>query len=313
MNVELRMQNEESRWLLNWLLLFMLLSSFFIQPLLAEDSPREVFNAGTKQLRAGMLKDAEETLQRAVASQDDRVQAAALYNLGLVRVAQGAEILKKAPAASPTARHAELMADLGDEVGQRVEDAMANQDVGQMLAAYSRGRGVRREMRAAIKAIKQALEKYGTALAKWQRAAGDFKSAAELHPDANAKSNADATDRAIAALIDKINQLQQAGAKLAGAKGKLGQQLMKMKGQIPAPNMPPGAPGGSEEDDEDDDEPFGKKPGQQEGEPRMGNETKLSREEAGQLLNGFKLGGDRHLPMGTDEKAAPKKPTGRNW
>ena len=122
-------------------------------------------------------------MQHAVASQDDRVQVAALYNLGLVRVAQGAEILKKSPAAGPTVRHAELMADLGAEAGQRAEDAMANQDAGQMLAAYTRGRGVRRDMRAAMKAIQQALEKYGAALAKWQRAAGDFKSAAELRPD----------------------------------------------------------------------------------------------------------------------------------
>ena len=76
--------------------LFILNFAFLLLNLPAEDSPREVFNAGTKLLRAGKLKDAEDALQRAVASQDDRVQAAALYNLGLVRVAQGAEILKTA-------------------------------------------------------------------------------------------------------------------------------------------------------------------------------------------------------------------------
>jgi tetratricopeptide (TPR) repeat protein len=273
-------------------------------------SPRDFYNAGTKLLRAGKLKDAEDLLQNSVASQDEQAQAPALYNLGLVRVLQGAELLKKGPAAGPTAARGEAAADSADEASQRADEAIASQNVEKIVAAYVRGRGVRRELHEATKAVQQALEKYSATLTKWQRASGDFKSAAELnHADADAQTNADATDRAIAALVDQINRLQQAAAKMAGAGQKLGDKMQKMKGMIPAPNMPPGAPDG----DEDDDEPFGLKPGQQEGASRPGDEMKMSPETAEQLLNGYKLGCDRHLPMGTEGQAQPKNRAGKNW
>jgi Tfp pilus assembly protein PilF len=54
-------------------------------------TPREFYNAGARQLHAGKLREAEASLESALASQDQRLQPPALYNLGLVRFRQGIE------------------------------------------------------------------------------------------------------------------------------------------------------------------------------------------------------------------------------
>src|SRR5512136_2607178 len=59
------------------------------------DSPREYYNQGTRQFQEGKLREAESALQTAVAANDERVQAQALYNLGHVRFRQGVEALKE--------------------------------------------------------------------------------------------------------------------------------------------------------------------------------------------------------------------------
>ena len=58
---------------------------------------RDFFNAGTKSLAAKKFTDAEKMFQSSLAAQDERVQPAALFNLGHTRFADGAEILKKGP------------------------------------------------------------------------------------------------------------------------------------------------------------------------------------------------------------------------
>ncbi|MGH7972717.1 MAG: hypothetical protein ACREIC_28725, partial [Limisphaerales bacterium] len=68
-------------------------------------TPREFFNAGTEQLRAGKLREAEAYFENALGSQAARLQPPALYNLGHVRFGQGIEELKKGPAAGPTNEH----------------------------------------------------------------------------------------------------------------------------------------------------------------------------------------------------------------
>jgi hypothetical protein len=40
---------------------------------------------------------------------------------------------------------------------------------------------------------------------------------------------------------------------------------------------------------------------------------KISPEEAEQLLAGYKLGGDRRLPLGQEGTAKPKDHAGKNW
>ena len=273
-------------------------------------SARDLYNAGTRQFQAGKLAEAETLLQNSVAVQDLRVQPEALYNLGCVRVAQGVDILKQNNNPKGTAEHADELTGAAGEASQQIDAAIASQNTEKMVMAYLRGGGVRREINAATKAVRQALESQQAVLAKWQRAAGDFRSAAELQSqNADAPVNAAATERAIAALIDKLNQLQQAGLRMKSAGRQLGEKLQQLKGLIPAPNMPPGAPG----DDDDDEDMPGLKPGEQEGQGRTGEEIKISPEEAEQILNGYKLKGDHGLPFGQNGTATPKNRTGKNW
>ncbi len=281
-------------------------------PLPAGDSPRDWYNAGTVQLRAGKLPEAEELLQNSVASQAAALQPLALYNLGCVRVAEGAELLKKSKDSTGRSDqgHVETLTSLANDASREIDAAIASENEQKMVSAYLRGGGIRREINAATKAVRQALEAKKDILAKWQRAAGDFRGAAELHAaDADATYNAEATERAIAALIDKLNQLQQAGMKMNGAGKQLGQKLKQLKGMMPMPNMPPGAPG---DDDEDEDMP-GLKPGEQEGAGKAGDEMKISPEEAEQMLAGFKLNGEHRLPLGDEGTAKPKNHGGRDW
>jgi hypothetical protein len=274
-------------------------------------SPRALFNAGTKNLHESKLREAETFLESAVASQDLRVQSPALYNLGNVRVAQGAEILKQSPPAGASSLRGQSAAQGAEAAAQSADAALTSDEVEKMVAAYTRGRGARRELREATEAVKRAMAAHGATLAKWQRASGDFKSAVELNPkDSHARDNADTTDGAIASLVDKLNQLQQAMKMMNGAKQKLGEKMKALKGRIPEPLAPPGAPGDEEEDEEQE---MGLKPGQKEGESRDGEEIPVSADEAGQILNGFKLGGDRHLPMGFGTNAPPRDRKGRNW
>jgi len=281
------------------------------QPAAPETSPGQ-FNAGTRQLRDGKLAAAEALLQNAVAGQDARVQPRALYNLGWTRVAEGAEILKEGKDAKgrATVTHANNLTAAAGEAVRQIDEALSSANEQQMVAAYLRGGGVHREINAATKAVRQALAAQQQTLAKWQRAAGDFRSAAELSgADADATYNAEATERAIAALIDKLTQLQQAAARMAAAGKELGEKLQELKGKIPAPDMPPGAPG----DDAEDENLPGLQPGQQEGATKTGDEMKISPGEAEQMLNGYKLGGDHPLRWGDEGKKKPSNQTGKNW
>src|SRR5882724_3587431 len=164
-----------------------------------DSSPRQLYNDGTRQLRAGKLREAEALLQGAVASQDEKTQPPALYNLGHVRFAQGKEALKDGPNAGVVQTRSENAMANGDTAIKAIDEAMAGNDVRDMANAYLRGRGARRDLKGAMEAVQRAMEVYGGVLAKWQRALGDFRSAVELRPpDADAQTNADLVDRSIA-------------------------------------------------------------------------------------------------------------------
>ena len=169
-------------------------------------------------------------------------------------------------------------------------------------------------MRDAEKAVQTALETYGKTLQKWQRAADDFKGAAELNPaDTNATRNAEIVERSIAKLVDSLRQMQAMAGMMGKQKQDLGKLLSKLKGQIPAPNAPPGAAG-----DDDEDEP-GMKPdslaGQKENAGREGDQMQvpLSPDRAGQILDGLSLDGTRRLSMSDKQGTPPKDKNGRNW
>lgn len=276
---------------------------------------RDFFNAGTQKLSAGKLSEAEALFQAALARQNETVQPPTLYNLGQVRFAQGEEELKKSPPAHQTKAQGQHALESAGSAIQSAEAALAVNEVQPMVDAYLRGRGARREMRAAFSAVQKALEAHGRTLQKWRRARGDFQGAAELNPaDTNAIHNVAVVEQHIAALIDSLRQMQMMAMQGAQQGAQLKDLMAQLKGKIPADKMPPGAPG---EDGEPDLEGLSLEElaGVQEGAGKEGEEMEvsLSPEEAGDLLNGFRLGGERRLPLGQGDKGETKDRKLRNW
>ena len=74
--------------------------------------------------------------------------------------------------------------------------------------------------------------------------------------------------------------------------------------------MPPCAAG---DDDEEEDFPSGPPPGQEEGPSKEGKEMTLSQEQAGWVLDGYKLDSERRLPMGQGDQAQPKERNRPTW
>ena len=273
-------------------------------------TPRELFNAGTRELGAGRLREAEAFLESALASQDERLQTPALYNLGHVRFSQGVEELKKGPSAAATAARSQLASEQGEAEIQAIDEALASNDVQKMVAAYLHGRGKRRELKAAREAVVQALKTHQATLAKWERSTGDFKSAVELKPaETDAQLNADAVDRRIAQLVDSLRKIEQQMRKCSGMCDKLGTKLKQLKGRIPGSQMP----GGAGDEDDDEDAPMGPPKDHKEAASRDGKEMLLSPEQAGWLLDGFKLDSERRLPMGQEKAGQPKVRSQKTW
>lgn len=295
-------------------------ANFISPPRVVPETARGFYNAGTEKLCAGKWNDAEPLLESSLAKQDERIQPVALFNLGHVRFAQGMEELKKSPSAAASNRRTRAATEAGDGAIQKATEALAGNDIPQMVAAYFTGRGVRKELGAATVAVQRALEAHGKTLLKWQRSLSDFQGAAELNPaDTNAIYNADLVAQAIAKLVDSMKQMQQSAAGLTGKKAELGELLKQLKGRIPAPNMPPGAAG----DDGEEEEPGkdGKEPapeslaGLKENQGNGGGQEmdlKLSPENAGALLNSLQPDG-KPLPIGQGEADKLKNYSGRIW
>jgi hypothetical protein len=253
-------------------------------------------------------------LQSAIASQDERIQPPALYNLGEVRFREGAEELKKGPQPKSTDAKSAQALESGGNALRALDAALAGEDQQAMLSAYFQGRGARRELKDAMGAVKKAMDTYGVVLSKWQRAAGDFKSSHELLPsDVGAKTNADVVDRQIAKLIDReqINMMAMQG--MAKQRSDLGKKMAALKQKMPGGDAEKMK--GKGDDDEDDEEKDAKGPleGQKEPGPKDGKEMQLTQEEAARLLDMLKLDGNRKLAMGTNELEKPKDRKGRDW
>jgi tetratricopeptide (TPR) repeat protein len=281
---------------------------------------RDFFNAGTKFLAATNFAQAEKMFQQSLAAQDERVQPLAEFNLGHTRFADGLAILKKGPDAQKVSAQSRAALADGESALHNGESSLAEVNVQKMVAAYLEGRGARRNLVAAEKAVKAALQSYGKTLTKWQRALDDFKGAAELNPaDTNAVHNVEVIGKKIAQLVDELRQMQQMAGQMAGSKDQLGKMLSKLKGQIPAPDAPPGGKG---EGDEDGD---GSGQGEVKPESLAGKEenaggdggelqSPLSPNQAGQILDGLPVDGGKRLPMFSDKEGKPPSDRkGRNW
>jgi hypothetical protein len=275
-------------------------------------TPREFFNAGARQLGERKLREAEVFFESALASQEAALQPSALYNLGHVRFGQGAEELKKGPANRPTAASAQKAEQNVTDAIRNADEALAGEDLQKLVEAYIRGRGARKDAKAATQAVARALEAHRVALTKWERASGDFKSSLELNTsDSDARHNADVVDRCIAKLVDSLREMQKCSGVLCEKNSALGEKLKQLKGRIPANQMPPGAAG--DDDEEEDQLPFGREQEQKEGPSRDGKEMPLSAEQAGWLLEGFKLDSERRLPMGQGAAGQPKDRARPTW
>jgi tetratricopeptide (TPR) repeat protein len=280
-----------------------------------QPSARELYNDGTRKLTEGKLNEAESYLQDAVASQDDRVQAPALYNLGGVRFQEG--LNEKTNAPEPGALDAKSTGALQNGAGaiHALDDALTNEDVQAMVAAYLRGRGARRELKSAIDAVQRAMDTYGIVLAKWRRASGDFHSTAELCPsDTNAQYNADLVDRYIANLVDSMKMMMPNKSAMERQREELGKKMAQLKGKMPDQTGPPLMGENGDEDDDGDTPPKQPKAGDQEGPVKNGEEMQLTPEEAQRLLGLLQLDTGRKLLLGGfDETAKPRDPKLRDW
>jgi len=87
-------------------------------------TPREFFNAGTRELSAGKFREAEAFLEAALASQNERLQTPALYNLGHVRFEQGKQELKKGPSKEATANLSESAEQQGAAAIRAADEAL---------------------------------------------------------------------------------------------------------------------------------------------------------------------------------------------
>ncbi len=262
------------------------------------------------------MREAETSLQTAVAGDDERVQPPALYNLGAVRFTQGQEALKQAPEGHAVQARSDAALGLADQAINVARTALAGEDLGAVVRAYLLGRGARRDLKAATEAVKKALTAHGAVLSKWQRASGDFKSAFELQPGLDdARFNADVVDRHIAALVDQQQMMMMAMQGMGEKRQELNGLLKKLKGRVPGGTLPK-APGDDDEDEDDDgDQKPPPKPeaGQQEKEAKAGHEMALTPEEAMRLLESLKLDANRKLPMGDQETAPPRDLKRRDW
>ena len=171
------------------------------------DNARGFFNSGTRRLGEGKLREAEALFESALATQEEKLQPPALYNLGHVRFGQGVEELKKGPAPAPTLARGRQAGQSADTAARGIDDAMARNEIDSMVEAYLRGRGARKDLKSALAAVRRAMETHGTTLSKWQRALGDFQGACELKPaNTDARHNAEVVERRIAGLVDSLRQ-----------------------------------------------------------------------------------------------------------
>ncbi len=277
---------------------------------------RDFYNVGTQLLTDKKYAEAEKMFLSALAMQSEAIQPIALFNLGHARYAEGAELLNKGPDAQKVKTQGNALLAEGERVLVNGEAALAENNLEKMISSYIEGRGVQKELKRAEKVVQSAMETYGKTLAKWQRAADDFTGAAELNSaDTNAQHNAEVVRQDLAKLIDSLRQMQQMANAMGKQRQDLGKLLSKLKGQIPAPNAPPGSAG------EEDDEEEGKeaKPGTLAGkEEKAGSEgqesaTPLSPDQAGKILDGISVDGSRRLSMSDKQGTPPKDKNGRNW
>ena len=228
----------------------------------ADPSPYALYNNGVKKFAEKDLREAEVAFRGAVATNHQTVQPAALYNLGHVRFLQGKETLKGEGNRQQLLDSSSAAAVLAEEVIRRAAPIAEREDVQELINAYMEARAARRQLRVNRDENTRELDLLGSALARWRRSVGDFRSAVELSPDRkDAAFNADVVERHIDELLKYKKQLEAQQEQVGQQREKLKDLMKKMRGKIPK-EMQRGSD--EEEDDEEEDEPQEEEKGQKE-------------------------------------------------
>jgi hypothetical protein len=214
--------------------------------------PHSHFNTGVSKLAERNLSEAEIAFRDAVASNHETVQPAALYNLGHVRFLQGKETLKGEGNRKQLIDSSVAATALAEEVIRRGGPIAERDDIQELINAYMEARAARKQLRVTRDENTRELDLIGSALNRWRRSVGDFRSAVELNPaNTDAAFNADVVERHIDELLNFKKKLEQEQDGVGKQREKLKDLMKKMRGKIPK-EMQRGSD--DEEDDEDEEE-----------------------------------------------------------
>ena len=242
------------------------------------DSPHSSYNEGVTRLAANDLKEAETAFRRTVESNQQQLQPTALYNLGHVRFLQGKETLQGEGNRQQLLDSSAAVTAIAEEVLRRVTPASESEDVQELISAYMEARSSRKQLRLARDENTRELDLLGSALSRWRRSVGDFRSAHELNPsDSEAAFNADVVERHIQELLKFKKKVEEQQEKIGDQREKLTQTMKKMRGKIPK-EMQRGSD--DEEEDEEEEEP------EQPREPPKGDKPTQQQQ---------RIGGDREI------------------
>ena len=280
-------------------------------------SPRELYNEGAAKLVKGDLREAETAMREAAATNSETVQPLALYILGHVRFAQGAETLKGEGNRQQLLGSADAACVVAEEAIRRGTPIAEGDDLQQIIGAYMEARAARKELRVSRDDTQRTLDLLGSALSRWRRSVGDFQSAAELDAkNEDATFNADIVERKIAELLKFKKQSEQRSESVGSQREKIKELMKKLRGKIPKGMM------SESDDEEDDDDEKGEKDEPKIGEKqqqRIGGEREVSPEMARWLKETMKR---RTMSLGnqegegfrpSDEQRKPSQRKGKDW
>lgn len=276
------------------------------EPAFDELDARELHNLGTRRLATGDLPGSEEALRASLARDRDALRPGSLHNLGHVRFGKGraalggteGDVTDLSIARSYIEAADADISDMTDmiEYLDRMKAEGKKPDYVPAVAALSSGIETHRTMRKqSIPAAERALGKRSGVAASWLRSIGDFRGAHELDEgDADAKANAERVEELLRALRRENDQLREILAEMGRKHKELREVILELMKRIPPEERPAGGEG--EEDDE-----FGqpREPrGAGGGEPKPGEEGKMSEQEARSQLEGLQDQFGRKMPAG---------------
>jgi hypothetical protein len=240
-------------------------------------TPRELYNQGVDKLDAKNWSDAEKYFLDAAKSNQETVQADAVYDLGRVRYEQGKEtlagegnrqqILTAGSAGLATAKEA-LRA--GNEA------LIGDEDVKTLVQRYTEVRSARKDLRSPRDETTRETNLLDSAIKRYRFSADNFHSAYELDPaNHDADFNAGVMERHLAELSELQKRMQQQRRMIAEGRNQLKELGKKLLAKIPDNMKQPGDPDDDDEDDDDEED------GDQPKDKGKGNDEQKKEEQKG--------------------------------